>query len=123
MGAFRFPKAERLVRKKTIEELFHKGGSFSVFPLKVLYQQQETPAPRHQVLVTVPARTFRKATDRNTLKRRIREGYRLNKALLTTSTRFSLAYIYTAREVLPSSTIHQAIQTSLQRLNRYEKKD
>jgi ribonuclease P protein component len=123
MGASRFPKAERLVRKKTIEGLFQKGGSFSVFPLKILYQHQGEPGTRHQVLVTVPARTFRKATDRNTLKRRIREGYRLNKGLLTTSTRFSLAYIYTAREILPSSTIHQAIQSSLQRLNRYEKKD
>lgn len=123
MGAFSFPKAERLVRKKTIEDLFQKGSSFSVFPLKILYQHQEKPGTRHQVLITVPARTFRKATDRNTLKRRIREGYRLNKGLLTVSTRFSLAYIYTAREVLPSSTIHQAIQSSLQRLNRYEKKD
>jgi ribonuclease P protein component len=123
MGAHSFPKAERLVRKKTIEELFQKGGSFSVFPLKILYQYQGEPGTSHQVLVTVPARTFRKATDRNTLKRRIREGYRLNKGLLTTSTRFSVAYIYTAREILPSSTIHQAIQSSLQRLNRYEKKD
>ncbi|MBL7851757.1 MAG: ribonuclease P protein component [Cyclobacteriaceae bacterium] len=123
MGTFRFPKAERLSRKKNIEELFQKGRSFSTFPLKVIYQPQESPGRPHQVLITVPARTFRKASDRNTLKRRIREGYRLNKALLTVSTPFSLAYIYTAREILPSTTIHQAIQSSLQRLNRYEKKD
>ncbi len=73
-------------------------------------------------MISVPARTFRKATDRNTLKRRIREGYRLNKSLLTSTTAFSMAYIYIAREILPSSTIHEAVQTSLKRLNRYEKK-
>ena len=123
MGAFRFPKAERLSRKKTIEELFEKGTSFSAFPLKVIYRHQEEKAARNQVLISVPSRNFRKAADRNTLKRRIREGYRLNKAILGASTRFSVAYIYTAREVLPSSTIHQAVQSSLQRLNRYEKKD
>jgi len=123
MGAFRFPKSERLNRKRIIEELFQKGSSFSSFPLKVIFKTQEHPGALHQVLVTVPSRNFRKATDRNTLKRRIREGYRLNKALLTVSTRFSLAYIYTAKEVLPSATIHKAIQSSLQRLNRYEKKD
>lgn len=123
MGAFRFPKEERLSRKKIIEDLFEKGSSFSVFPLKVIYRPLPDSETPHQVLVTVPARNFRKATDRNTLKRRIREGYRLNKAQLTASTHFSLAYIYTAREILPSATIHQAIQSSLQRLNRYEKKD
>lgn len=123
MGGFRFQKTERLIGKKAIEELFAKGRSFSAFPLKVLFTPQPTTAPQHQILVTVPARTFRKATDRNTLKRRIREGYRLNKGMLGASPRFSLAYIYIAREVLPSSTIHQAVQASLQRLNRYEKKD
>ncbi len=120
---FRLQKAERLSRKRNIEELFKKGRSFTTFPLKVLYQPRKDPGTRHQVLITVPARTFSKATDRNTLKRRIREGYRLNKALLTASTPLCLAYIYTAREVMPSTTIHQAIQASLQRLNRYEKKD
>lgn len=123
MGAFRLPKTQRLSRKRTIEELFERGNSFRAFPFKVLYQVHASPRNGHQVLITVPARTFRKATDRNTLKRRIREGYRLNKALLHASPGFSIAYIYTAREVLPSSTIHQAIQSTLQRLNRYEKKD
>jgi ribonuclease P protein component len=123
MGALRFQKSERLSRKRSIEELFQKGRSFTSFPLKVIYQTHQEQGSRHQVLITVPTRIFRKATDRNTLKRRIREGYRRNKALLTASTPFSLAYIYTAREVLPSSTIHQAIQASLQRLSRYEKKD
>ena len=123
MGNFRFQKAERLTRKKIIEELFDKGSSFLAFPLKVIFRPQPADAPGHQVLITVLARIFRKATNRNTLKRRIREGYRLNKAMLAASPRLSVAYIYIAREVLPSSTIHQAIRLSLQRLNRHEKKD
>jgi ribonuclease P protein component len=121
MGNHRFSKEERLTRKKVIEFLFNKGKSFTSFPLKLIFLPS-AQAPT-QVLITVPARNFPKATDRNTLKRRIREGYRLNKDLLTPSTPFSLAYIYTAREILPSSKIHQAIQSLLVRLNRHEKKD
>lgn len=121
MGTHRFEKRERLTRKKVIEDLFQQGDSFSAFPLKVLYTPHQLAESATQVLITVPARTFRKATDRNTLKRRIREGYRLNKGLLTASARYALAYIYIAREVLPSSVIHKAIQSSLKRLNGYEK--
>lgn len=124
MGDFRFPKEERLTRKKVIEDLFQTGSSFSAFPLKVIFAPQgDATSKKSQVLISVPVRSFRKAIDRNTLKRRIREGYRLNKALMTTSTPFSLAYIYIAKEILPSSTIHQAIQSSLRRLNQYESKN
>ena len=124
MENFRFPKEERLTKKKVIEDLFKQGASFSIFPLKVIFSlQPDTPPSKNQVLVTVPTRAFKKATDRNTLKRRIREGYRLNKALLTIPSTFSLAYIYIAKEILPSPAIHQAIQSSLRRLNQYESKN
>jgi len=122
MGSFRFPKAARLSSRKAIERLFETGKSFSAFPLKVIFEPSQSTDQASKVLVTVPARTFRKATDRNTLKRRIREGYRLNKSLLSSTSAFTLAYIYIAKEVLPSSTIHEAIQSSLRRLNRYDKK-
>jgi ribonuclease P protein component len=124
MRNFRFQKEERLTRKKTIEDLFQRGTSFSAFPLKVIFTlNQEAKASRNRVLISVPTRIFKKATQRNTLKRRIREGYRLNKGLLVIPTTFSLAYIYIAKEILPSTTIHQAVQSSLRRLNRYENKN
>lgn len=116
MGTFRFTKAERLTRKKVIESLFTEGRSFSAYPLKVVFQPGTER--QNQVLISVPVRAFPKAVDRNTLKRRIREGYRLNKALLTAPSRYSLAYIYIAKEILPSTVIHQAIQASLRRLSQ-----
>ena len=124
MGNFSFRKEERLSRKKIIEALFEKGSSHLVFPLKVIFLPHPDPAlSHHQILITAPKKNFRKATDRNTLKRRIREGYRLNKALFPASPTFCLAYIYIAKEILPSITIHKAIRSSLKRLNNYEKKD
>ena len=122
MGKFRFPKEERLSRKKVIEELFKKGSSLSFFPLRVIFLAQPGAA-NHQVLITAPSKNFKRAVDRNTLKRRIREGFRLNKTLLRASPTFCLAYIYIAKEILPSVTIHKAIRSSMERLNDYEKKD
>jgi ribonuclease P protein component len=125
MGAFRFSKKERLSKKKVIEELFAKGSSRPAFPLKVVYiRHPDHEQSLHQVLITVPIKNFKKAVDRNTLKRRIREGYRLNKALLPDTPTLCIAYIYIAKEILPSATIHKSICASMKELtDHYEKKN
>jgi ribonuclease P protein component len=125
MGAFRFGKEERLSKKKVIEELFAKGLSRLAFPLKIVFiPHPQSNQSLHQVLITVPVKNFKKAVDRNKLKRRIREGYRLNKALLPAAPTLSIAYIYIAKEILPSATIHKAICASMKELSdHYEKKN
>ena len=124
MGNLRFRKEERLSKKKTIDELFANGSSKLIFPLKMIFlPHPEASQTFHQVLISVPAKTFKKAVDRNTLKRRIREGYRLNKALVTESPKFCVAYIYIAKEILPSAAIHKAVCSSLDVLNSYAQKD
>ncbi|NOT75612.1 MAG: ribonuclease P protein component [Cyclobacteriaceae bacterium] len=119
MGNLRFRKEERLNRKKIMEELFEKGSSFLVFPLKVIHKVHPDPTQTiHQILISAPSKTFKKAVERNLVKRRIREGYRLNKALLTFPKTLCVAYIYVAKEILPSTTIHHSIKASLERLNK-----
>lgn len=122
MGNYSFQKEERLSRKKIIEGLFKRGPSRLFFPLKVIATPHpDTAQTVHQVLISVPVRNFKKAVNRNTLKRRIREGYRLNKALLPASPALCLAYIYMAKDILPSATIHQAIISSLESLKNEKK--
>jgi len=114
MGKFTFKKSERLSQKKLIQELFDKGSSFYLYPFKVFFLFNNSSA--NQVMASVPKSIFKRAVDRNTIKRRIREGYRLNKTKLLQDKFFSIAYIYTAKEILPSALIHQKIVLSFDKL-------
>jgi ribonuclease P protein component len=78
-----FKKGERLCSKKSIAELFEKGNSFYSFPFQVIWHvsSAETKFPA-QVAISVSKKLFRRAVQRNLIKRRIRESYRKNKQIL-----------------------------------------
>lgn len=114
MGNFRFRKAERLSRDKWISNLFANGAPHFLHPLKFIVQQHPDPSyPVTQVLFSVPRRQFKKASDRNLLKRRMREGYRLHKHLLPSSEKWAIAYIYVGKGIVKSEVIHSCIEKSL----------
>jgi len=80
---YTFTKEERLCNKKLIDELFHNGSSFLVYPFKVSWLVTNEPQPfQAQVMFGVPKKRYKLAVDRNLLKRRMREAYRLNKQQL-----------------------------------------
>src|SRR5579885_614101 len=115
MAGFSFTKAERLSSKKSIQELFDKGSSFYLHPIKVYFLKSDN-SELSQLLISVPKSNFKRAVDRNTLKRRIREGYRLNKTILPSDKKFLIAYIYSAKEILPSAVVHQGVVSSLKKI-------
>lgn len=116
---YRFTKNERLHGKKSIEELFKKGSSFYLGGFRVKYLPTSEKA-EHQVLISVPKKSFKKAVDRNLLKRRIREAYRLNKHLLNSNTSMSslsIGFIYISKKILDFHTIQSQLIDCLKRLN------
>ena len=77
---YTFTKEERLCNKKLIDELFHNGSSFLCYPFKVSWLIVEEPLQfPAQVLFSVSKKRYKRAVDRNLIKRRIREAYRLYK--------------------------------------------
>lgn len=117
----KFPKSERLRGKRKIEALFTEGRHFTVYPFKVVYLKQKQPESLlpNQILVAVPKRNFKRAVDRNRIKRLIKEAYRLNKRLIPTGRPefyLLIGYIYLGKEVPEYQYVEQKLKQSLLRL-------
>ena len=119
-----FNKQERLCSKKQMELLFSKGKNKLIHPIKLVWLQTPVnliyPA---QAMFVVPKRQFKKAKDRNKLKRRMREAYRLNKnslydTLNEGSQKIILAFIYVDKKLDTYSVIEKAI---LKQLDNFKK--
>jgi len=117
-----FKKEERLSGKKSIAALFGEGSGFFVYPFKVVFLTvpDECPVPV-QLLISVSKRNFKKAVDRNKIKRLIREAYRKNKHILCDdlsvhSKSLFLGFIYNAKTIMEYKEIERKIILILQRL-------
>lgn len=74
-----YPKHEKLKSRKLIEKLFLEGNSITIFPLTLIFLQAGN---RNKIGVSVSKKNFRKAVERNKIKRLLREAFRHNKYLL-----------------------------------------
>lgn len=116
---YSFPKAEKLTGKKRIEELFKRGSSFYLKEIGVRHKLSEDEEAFHRVLISVPKKNFKRAVDRNLLKRRIREAYRLNKHIIQkegTRTFFHIGFIYLSKNILTFHIIQDQLIECLKRL-------
>ena len=125
------------IQNPNLEQVFFKPDG-SVFEgntqAQSHWQKQQNPSWPHRqlasnaffnhpakLLVSVPRKNFKKAVDRNRIKRLVKESYRKNKSafysFLEGRGEFCLlAFIYTAREILPSHEIENKIVITLQKL-------
>lgn len=97
-------KKQKLKSRKQIEGLFAKGLAFNQSPYRVLYLFSPKQDGTLQCGVAVSKRSFKKAVDRNRVKRLTREAWRLQKAPLEKAVAQSglalaVFLIYTGREL------------------------
>lgn len=117
---YTFPKTERLSSKKLIDALFTQGASFYFYPFSIRHYQIPATASSNQFLVSVSKRIFKRAVDRNRVKRLVREAYRLHKHELNEresgSHCYAIAYIYIAKKIHDYSFIESKLAASIERL-------
>ena len=119
---FQFPKKQKLCGEKVIERLFSNGKSISEKPFRAIWNfEKNNDQVCVKSLIVVSKKRLKLAVDRNVVKRRIKEAYRLQKKQLecfleSTNQQLNLAIIYQEEEILDYKTLEEKINLLLSRL-------
>lgn len=120
---FTLGKTERLKSRKHIEQLFSDGKSFVVSPYRVFYMLGEFANSPLQFGVGASTRNFKKAVDRNKVKRLTREGWRLQKnelkdKLKKNQQELNVFLIFTGKELPEYNFVKEKLTVILNKLQK-----
>ena len=123
---FTYQKKDKLKSRKQTQHLFSTGQAINVFPIRLIYTiepmatalEMGSASSLLQAGVGAPSRTFRKAVQRNRVKRLLREAYRLEKPNFITQAaldhkRVNLFFLYTDVNVLTQLEIQAKVKEAL----------
>ena len=121
-----FGRNEKLKSRKRVEELFTKGKTVNVFPIRISYQFVKLGPEEKAALevgVSVSKRNLKRAVDRNRIKRLLREAYRLQKKELIEllggeKKKGFVFFIYTDKHLPQYSIVFDAMKKCLDVLKR-----
>lgn len=113
-----FKKNERLCSIKVIDSLFDRKNSANegvfAYPVRVVCKPSEQNIT--QVLFSVPKRQFKHAVDRNLIRRRMKESYRLNKELLTKP--YYISFVFVGKVIENYAVIEKGMKNCLKKLQQ-----
>lgn len=118
------PKRERIYLRDELRELFSSRKAFISYPYRVIVKalpRQEVPV---KMMVSVPKKSFKRAVDRNRLKRLTREAYRLQKQILIDAVNnqsdetILIGFIYIGKEIWSFERIKESVSQALTKLSQ-----
>ena len=107
-------KKNRLCAETEIGALFARGSGNFVHPIKAIYLISKDKEASYKVLVSVSKRNFKKAVDRNLIKRRIKEATRKNipqisKLLKAKGLGINIAFVCVSKSIPTSQEIEETV--------------
>ena len=121
---FTLGRNERLKSRKQIDKLFAEGKSFSVNPFRVYFLVHGPWTMNHglQFGIGVSSKNFKRAIDRNRIKRLTREAWRLQKnelkeLLKASNKQLNVFFIYTGKELPDFAIIKDKVAVALKKLS------
>ncbi len=114
-------KNVKLKSRKSIETLFATGKTLRKGAVRAVYLQKEETGTT-QVGFSVSKRFFKKAVDRNRVKRVIREAYRLNQQMLTSreDVHLNIMFIYQSNKLPEFIVLNELFSKLLKELNKVD---
>ena len=125
-SVFTYKKTDKLKSRKQTQHLFSTGQAINVFPIRLIYTVEPISTNADNLSLTsvlqagvgAPSRTFRKAVQRNRVKRLLREAYRLEKPNFISQAslenkRVNLFFLYTDALVLTQVEIQGKLKEAL----------
>jgi ribonuclease P protein component len=119
-----FPKGERLCGVKVISMMFAEGRYLNLPHIRVIHRiiPAVSGLPPVRVLITVPKRHFKRAVDRNLMRRRLKEAWRRNRepllALLAEKEKHAdLVLIWTDTEIKPYDIAEKTIKEAIAKVS------
>jgi ribonuclease P protein component len=119
---YKLNKDEKLCSRTAVNLLFDEGKSLMAFPLRAAYRLRPQGEHPVQFLISIPKKRIRHAVQRVTLRRRVREAYRLSRrdllqpALAESGWGVDIAFVYLDNTPAPYSVIQEKMTTLLQRI-------
>jgi ribonuclease P protein component len=118
---FTLAASERLKSRKAIEQLFREGKAFTLLPFRVYYQPGNAPGSSLQFGAGVSTKNFKRAVDRNRVKRVMREAWRLQKTVLQDQLKeqngkLDVFMIYTGRVLPEYKEVHEKTSRVISKL-------
>ena len=120
MKLYPLDKRHKLCRQKDIESLFaNKSPNARIaFPIRAVWNVNEKRLPdevKVKILVSIPKKRLRRAVDRVTMRRRIREAYRLLRPEVEpeNASGLDLAFVYVADKPVEFAQVSRAMRKIL----------
>lgn len=110
-------KDKRLKSRKKIDQLFISGQKAQKFPIRAMFILNSEEENGVKISVSVPKRLFKKAVERNLLKRRMREAFRIHQFKLKTKGNLKIMFIYTSPQIQDFSKIETSMLSLIDYLN------